>query len=133
MTPSTVSFDLGATGWFVGSTLYLPPSNNTAELAASRLEFPATYELQISARLDGVTQKCPAFSVSVDYLDCNHSDPLTYLPHTTALQLANITATLPSAETYTMGDPPMDVTFEAFVIGFCNITGYTVEYKTTSG
>lgn len=117
---------MGATGWFDGSTFLLPPSNNTAQLKTSSLEYPATYELQLSATLDSVTQTCPSITFSVDYLDCNHVDPLTYLSHTSALYSSNITATPPLAQTYTMGEQPLSVAFNEFKIGFCKVTGYTV-------
>ena len=32
-----------------------------------------------------------------------------------------------------MGEQPLSVAFDEFKIGFCKVTGYTVQYKTTGG
>ena len=39
----------------------------------------------------------------------------------------------PQAQAYTMGDRPLEVTFDEFRIGYCRITGYSASYKTRSG
>ena len=129
--PSSVTFDLCKASWFKGHKFQMPAMNNTAAHSTSQLEYPATYKLEVSATLGEDTRICPTFDVSVDLLDCSSAS--SYTNHTSNVQAANITATPPSSQKYTMGKSALAVTFAEFKIGLCKITGYTADFKTSTG
>ena len=51
-------------------------------------------------------------------LDCSSEDDSTK-NHTKAITAANMTATAPADQNYTMGDSAITVGFKQFIIGLC--------------
>lgn len=71
VTPLNVTYDLCKSSWFSSKEFHLASANNTADFEQSKMEYPAIYKLELSAKIGEIQQTCKSFDISVDLLDCS--------------------------------------------------------------